>query len=242
MRKPHPFPEAPGHAPGRRGAQPQAWGGWRGCPELLPRLAVLWLVRKWCWGMPPVDPHPCSGQVLRRSGRACSSSGSSPGGCLQLDLFPRLPHLLRLAPPRPALFMSLVLLQALITSFLDSGSSCSVTTPRLRNLSKTETRPCHSLVSGPSQAPDCPQGGIHLPYSNMHGPPDLTAPFPGPSACSCALVQSGLTTPNHALSHVLALIYCPSVRGDGELISGLCVSPGWSWGSLCCFGARPTIL
>ena len=167
----------------------------------------------------------------------------SPGGCLQLDLLPRLPHLLRLAPPRPALFMSLVLLQAFIFSFLDSGSSRSVTTPSLRSLSKTETRPCHCLVSGPSQAPDCPQGGIHLPYSNMHGPPGLTAPFPSPSACSpCSSTVWSHSSQPHALSHLLALFYCPSVRGDGDLISGLCVSPGWSWGSLCCFGARPTIL
>lgn len=50
LRRPRPFSEAPNHSPGRKGAQPQAWGV-VGCPELLlTGMALQPLVRIWLLG------------------------------------------------------------------------------------------------------------------------------------------------------------------------------------------------
>ena len=128
MRKPHPFPEAPDHALGRRGARPEASGGWRGCPEIQSRLVVVWPVGMRYWGTPFMDPPPPPPLQTGPKEGCLAGSAAALGPALEAvfnSAFSLDFHIFRgLAPPHPVPCVSLVQLQDLIV-FLDRRPSRS---------------------------------------------------------------------------------------------------------------------
>ena len=126
MRKPHPFPEAPDHAPGRRGAWPEASGGMEGLPRDTDQTCrgaagghvVLGHVLH--GPTPPLQTGPKEGclagsaAALGPALEAVFNSTFSLDSCICRGL----------VPPHPVPCVSLVQLQALIF-FRDCRPSCS---------------------------------------------------------------------------------------------------------------------